>query len=258
MKFLLGEKQNMTQLFREDGTVVPVTKVLAGPCVITQVKTKDKDGVQSVQIGFGSQKLFRVSKPLQGHLKGIGSESTTVRFLRDFKTDQTDLQKGDRITVANFKAGEKVQVVGTSKGKGFQGVVKRHGFHGGKKTHGGKDQERMPGAIGAGGVQRVFKDQRMAGRMGTDRVTVKNLEIIKIDTENNELYLKGAIPGGRHALLLISTNEGKVEVEKMPEIKEQPVTINEQPTANNEQTVESVVEEIVAPEVVETPVDEQK
>ncbi len=235
MKFLLGTKQNMTQVFKDDGTVVPVTRLIAGPCIITQVKVKEKDGVEAVQIGFGSQKVFRVKKPQLGHLKNLGDGTTVVKVLRDFITSQKELKRGDVITVKNFVAGEKVQVVGTSKGKGFQGVVKRHHFHGGKKTHGGKDQERMPGSIGAGGVQRVFKGMRMGGHMGLDRVTVKNLEVIKVDTETNELFLKGAVPGGRGALLLISTSQGEIEVEKMPESKEQPVIINEQPAVNNEQ-----------------------
>jgi large subunit ribosomal protein L3 len=232
MKFILGTKIAMTQVFKEDGTVVPVTRIKAGPCVVTQVKDIAKDGVQSVQIGFGEKKLYKVSKPLQGHLKGIGNDTTTVRYLRDFKTAQEDLKKGDTFTVTNFTTGEKIQVTGTSKGKGFQGVVKRHHFHGNKKTHGGKDQERMPG------LQRVFKGMRMGGHMGSDRVTVKNLEIIEIHPEINELYIKGAVPGARGSFLLISTNEGKIEVEKMPEVKvnEEPMVVAE--VKNEEQVAQ--------------------
>lgn len=248
MKFILGKKLNMTQVFREDGTVLPVTKVLAGPCVVTQVKTLEKDKVQSVQIGFGKQKRFRLSKPISGHLKDIGDETATVRVMRDFATDETnkDLKKGDTFTVTNFVAGEKVQVVGTSKGKGFQGVVKRHGFHGGKKSHGGKDQERMPGSIGAGGVQRVFKGLRMGGHMGIDRVTIKNLEVVEVHPETNELWIKGAVPGGRNGLLLITVNSGKIEVEKMTETPvETPVeTVKEtvQPVETNSATEEQKIE----------------
>lgn len=208
----------MMQVFREDGSVVPVTKVQAGPCVITQIKTKNKDGIEAVQIGFGAQKRFRLNKPALGHLKDInvnGDETMTVRMLRDQRVNEgTDLKRGDVFTVKIFTPGEKVQVIGTSKGKGFQGVVKRHGFHGGPATHGHKDNSRAPGSIGAGGVQRVFKGMRMAGHMGDARVTVKNLEIVSIHPETNEVLIKGALPGARNSVVLISTNEGKIEVEK--------------------------------------------
>ncbi|MBI5222226.1 MAG: 50S ribosomal protein L3 [Candidatus Magasanikbacteria bacterium] len=216
MKFILGKKLNMLQIFREDGTVVPVTKVEAGPCVVTQVKSKAKDGTEAVQIGFGAQKRFRLNKPALGHLKDInvkGDETMTVRVLRDHRVDEkSELKRGDVFTVKIFKPGERVQVVGTSKGKGFQGVVKRHGFHGGPATHGHKDNERAPGSIGAGGVQRVFKGMRMAGHMGDARVTVKNLEIISVNPEANEILIKGALPGARNSIVLISTDEGKIEV----------------------------------------------
>lgn len=211
----------MMQVFREDGSVVPVTKVQAGPCVITQIKTKNKDGIEAVQIGFGAQKRFRLNKPALGHLKDInvnGDETMTVRMLRDQRINEsTDLKRGDIFTVKIFTLGEKVQVIGTSKGKGFQGVVKRHGFHGGPATHGHKDNSRAPGSIGAGGVQRVFKGMRMAGHMGDARVTVKNLEIVGIQPETNEVLIKGALPGARNSIVLISTNEGKIEIEKSVE-----------------------------------------
>ncbi len=211
MKCILGTKVGMTQVFRADGTVVPVTRVQAGPCVVTQVKTKAKDGVDAIQVGFGEQKAFRLSRALQGHLKGL----TTVRYLRDTRTTEAEasLKRGDTYTTKIFTAGEKVQVVGTSKGKGFQGVVRRHGFHGAPKTHGHKHDHRMPGSIGAGGVQRVFKDMRMAGRMGGGQVTVKNLEIVEIHPEQDELWIKGAVPGARGSLLVITTDEGKIEID---------------------------------------------
>lgn len=211
MKCILGTKVGMTQVFRADGTVVPVTRVKAGPCVVTQVKTKAKDGVDAVQVGFGEQKAFRIARSLQGHLKGLA----TVRYLRDVRTGEKDasLKRGDTYTTKIFAAGEKVQVVGTSKGKGFQGVVRRHGFHGAPKTHGHKHDHRMPGSIGAGGVQRVFKDMRMAGRMGGGQVTVKNLEIVEVHAEQDELWIKGAVPGARGSLLVITTNEGAIEVD---------------------------------------------
>ena len=218
MKFILGKKLGMMQVFREDGSVVPVTKVQAGPCVITQIKTKTKDGVEAVQIGFGAQKRFRLNKPALGHLKDINvrnDETMTVRVLRDCRVEEgAELKRGDIFTAKIFKLGEKVQVIGTSKGKGFQGVVKRHGFHGGPATHGHKDNSRAPGSIGAGGVQRVFKGMRMAGHMGDAQITVKNLEVIGVNPDSNEMLIKGALPGARNSIVLISTNEGKIEVEK--------------------------------------------
>lgn len=220
MKFILGTKRGMTQVFRQDGTVVPVTRVLAGPCVVTQVKGAAKDNVNAVQIGYGDQKSFRLSKSEQGHLKGLA----TLRFLRDLKTGDTEhgLKRGDTFTVSIFEQGDKVQVMGTSKGKGFQGVVKRHGFHGSPATHGHKDQLRMPGSIGAGGVQRVFKGVRMGGHMGDAQVTVKNLEVIEVHPETNELLIKGAIPGARGGLLVISTPNGKMEiVQEQPSVPEE-------------------------------------
>lgn len=207
---------SMAQVFKDDGSVVPVTKVEAGPCVITQIKSKAKDGVDAVQIGFGLQKRFRLNKPALGHLKDInvkGDETMTVRILRDQRVEEgSELKRGDIFTVKIFKPGEKVQVVGTSKGKGFQGVVKRHGFHGGPASHGHKDNLRAPGSIGIGGVQRVFKGMRMAGHMGDARVTVKNLEVISVDLDKNEMMIKGALPGARNSIVLISTNEGKIEL----------------------------------------------
>ncbi len=211
MKFIIGKKVGMTQVFKADGTVVPVTRVQAGPCVVTQVK----EG--AAQIGFGVQKAFRLTKAEKGHLKDItvaDNPQLTVRFLKDFRGDVAHLKKGDRFNAGIFAAGEKVQVTGMSKGKGFQGVVKRHGFAGGPASHGHKDNLRMPGSIGAGGVQRVFKNMRMGGHMGNDQVTVKNLEIIEVHPESHELLIKGAIPGARNGLVYISTSEGMVTIEE--------------------------------------------
>jgi large subunit ribosomal protein L3 len=223
MKHILGTKLNMTQIFKEDGIVVPVTRIQAGPCVVTQVKTEKKDGVSAVQIGFGSQKMFRLTKPELGHLKGLSKDKkTTVRFLRDVRVEENhELKRGDVFTVKTFESGDKIQVMGTAKGRGFQGVVKRHGFHGSPASHGHKDQLRMPGSIGATDAARVFKGTRMGGHMGDNQVTVKNLEIIKVDSENNIIFVKGAVPGARNGLVLITAEEGKIipEVEKVEEVK---------------------------------------
>ena len=163
MKFILGTKIGMTQVFANDGTVVPVTRVQAGPCQIVQVKNGGKDNTKAVQIGFGSKPAYRMSKPVAGHLQGLEMSA----WLKDFAVETTgDVKRGDVITVATFAPGDAVSVIGTSKGKGFAGVVKRHHFHGAPASHGHKHDLRAPGSIGAGGVQRVFKGMRMAGRMG--------------------------------------------------------------------------------------------
>ncbi len=236
MKFIIGTKLGMTQVFLADGTVVPVTRIQAGPCVVTQVKTKESDGVQSVQVGFGTQKKFRVPRAQQGHLKDLA----TVRVMRDFRTDdKTKLERDDVFTVKTFVVGDIVDVIGWAKGRGFQGVVKRHGFKGGPATHGHKDNLRMPGSIGAGGVQRVFKNMRMAGHMGTNRVTVQRLEIVEVHPETNELLIKGAIPGARGGMVYVKAATGDLIVEP----KEQIVTESTEPV------VEPVVQEVPVAEV---------
>ncbi|PCI20863.1 50S ribosomal protein L3 [Candidatus Wolfebacteria bacterium] len=200
MKFILGQKQNMTQYFDEDGNAIPVTLISAGPVVVTQVKTIEKDGYSAIQVGYQNQKKERVNKPQLGHFKGKGP----FKFLNEFSiTDKDDLKVGDSVDVSVFEQGDKIRVSGISKGKGFQGVVKRHGFHGGPRSHGQKHSEREPGSIGATGPQRVFKGTRMAGRMGSDRTTVKNLKVVFVDKENNTMLIKGALPGRRGTLLEI-------------------------------------------------------
>ena len=190
-KFILATKQNMTQIFSQDGVVAPATLLKAGPITVTQVKTKDKDGYEAVQVGFGSKN--KVSKPLLGQMKG-----KKYALLNEFLTGKDDSYKvGDVIDASLFEEGDTVVVSATSKGKGFQGVVKRHGFHGGPASHGQKHSAREPGSIGATGPQRVFKGMRMAGRMGGTRVTVKNLRVLAVDKEKGEILISGAIPGRR-------------------------------------------------------------
>ena len=203
MKFIVGQKAEMTQQFAESGAVVPVTRVVAGPCVVTQVKAASKDGYCAIQLGFGQRRT--ISKPVRGHLKGLGS----FRYLREFRVTPADAEKlhvGDTITVGVFTPGDVVKVTGTAKGKGFQGVVKRHGFHGSPATHGHKDQLRMPGSIGSTGPAHVFKGTRMGGQMGGGQSTITNLKIVAVNPSQQELLIKGAIPGPRGGLVLVAGN----------------------------------------------------
>lgn len=195
MKYMMGRKLNMTQVFKGDGTVVPVTRISVSPLTVTQVKTA---GDKTVAVQLGCEVAKKVSKPIAGHLQGL----PLFRVLKEFATNQS-LKRGDIISIETFKEGDHIDAIGTSKGKGFAGVVKRHGFHGGPASHGHKDNLRAPGAIGAGGVQRVFKGVRMAGHMGDARITVKNLEIVSVDTDNNEILVKGAVPGARGGLVIM-------------------------------------------------------
>lgn len=190
MKFIIAKKLEMTQRFQENGTVVPVTLLQAGPCTVTQVKTEEKDGYSAVQIGFGEAK--KVNRPLMGHFKAAGKAFKT---LREFDPGDAEYKVGDMIEASSFASGEFVEVCGTSKGKGFQGVVKRHGFKGSPASHGHKDQLRMPGSIGSTGPARVFKGVRMPGRMGGGSVTTKNLEVIDVDAKRGVIAVKGAVPG---------------------------------------------------------------
>lgn len=192
---------HMTQLFDESGNVVPVTVLAAAPNVVTQIKTAEKDGYVAVQVGMGERRAKTVSKAVVGHTKGLNK---VFRALTEFRVaDGSTYKVGDSMAAGQFAVGEKVKVSGFSKGRGFQGVVKRHGFHGQPASHGHKDQLRASGSIGAGGVQRTFKGLRMAGHMGDQSVTVANLRVIKVDADKNELYLRGAVPGARHALVWI-------------------------------------------------------
>lgn len=200
MKFMLGIKGKMTQVFDEKGSVIPATVVQAGPLTVTQVKTVEKDGYAAAQVGFGSRKTKNISKPLAGHLKDL----PTPAALREYTAEGT-LTRGDTIDASIFAEGDVVAVSAISKGKGFQGVVKRHGFKGGPRSHGQKNKERAPGSIGGAGRAggRVSKGMRMAGRMGGDRITVKNLRVLQVDTATNTLLISGAIPGRPGTLIEI-------------------------------------------------------
>ena len=201
MKFILGTKIKMTQVFDETGQVHPATIIKNEPTVVTQVKTLDKDGYNAVQVGYGKQKESRLSKAVRGHMKASGGMFQRTREFRVSEDVLKTLKPGDPITVDVFAPGDIVCVSGLSKGKGFQGVVKRHGFGGGRRTHGQKHSEREPGSIGATGPQRVFNGTRMAGRMGGNRVTVSGLKILSVDKGDNTIVLSGAVPGRRGTVL---------------------------------------------------------
>jgi len=191
----------MTEYFSEDGVVSPVTIISVGPVTVTRVFNKEKDGYDSVQVGYGSNKKHRISKAKLGQMKDVPYQT-----LKEFKlktSDKSEVKEGDVIDVGAFVVGEKIQVSSVSKGKGFQGVVKRHGFHGGPRTHGQKHSEREPGSIGGGLRTHVPKGMRMAGRMGSDRITQKNLKVVFVDKENNLMLVKGAISGKRGTLVEI-------------------------------------------------------
>jgi large subunit ribosomal protein L3 len=197
---LLGKKVGMTQIFDETGRVVPVTALEVGPCVVTQIKTKERDGYEAVQLGFGHKK--RLNKPEAGHRKGANA---TSRHLREFEADDiAEYSIGQILDCTTFQAGDVVDVTGTSKGKGFQGVIKRHNFAGGPKTHGQSDRHRAPGSIGASATpSRVLKGLKMAGRMGNDRVTMQNLKVVRVLPEQNIILVRGSVPGADNGLLLV-------------------------------------------------------
>lgn len=230
VKGIIGKKIGMTQVFEQDGSAVPVTVIQAGPCWVTQVKVEDTDGYNAVQIGFEEvgagidnenareRKIERrLKKPQRGHLgllepddkhperKTLETPLPALRHLREFRVDDTDdVEAGQKITVEVFKKGDRVDIVGTSKGKGFAGTVKRHGFGRGPKTHGQSDRERAPGSIGATSTPgRVLKGTRMAGRMGGNRVTSQNLEVVVVDPERNLLAVKGSVPGAKGGLVMV-------------------------------------------------------
>ena len=202
MKTLLGTKLGMTQLLADDGRAVPVTLIQAGPVTVTQVKTVETDGYNAVQIAYGEGK--NLSKAVAGHVK---SAKVTPKFLREVRVDEpVEAKVGDSFDVSVFAIGDTVDATGISKGKGFAGTVKRHNFNTSKKTHGGNGDVRKPGSIGSMYPQKVFKGKRMAGRMGAERVTVKNLEVAYVDPETNLIGVKGAVPGPRKGLVILGGN----------------------------------------------------
>ena len=201
MKYILGTKQKMTQSFTEEGEVLPVTILNTGEMVITAIKNEKKDGYKALQFGYGMKNPKNINKAQKGHMKDLGN----FAHLKEIRltSDKGEFKVGDKISPSIFAPGDQIRVSAISKGKGFQGVVKRHGFKGGPRSHGQKHSEREPGSIGGGLRNKVPKNMRMAGRMGGDRITVKNLKVIKFDPSKKELYVGGAVPGRRGTLVEI-------------------------------------------------------
>ncbi|MDF1497799.1 MAG: 50S ribosomal protein L3 [Patescibacteria group bacterium] len=202
MKFILGKKIGMSQVFIEtekDRKAIPVTLVEAGPCVVTKIKTVENDGYKSIQMGFSEKK--NINKPLMGQLKELGK----FRYLKEFRieNDEKEYKQGDKIDISIFEAGDKIRVVGTSKSKGFQGVMKRHNFKCGQASHGQKHSNRKPGSIGSAYPEHVIKGRKMAGRMGGEKVSQLGLEVVNIDKDNNLLLVKGSVPGNIGSLLRV-------------------------------------------------------
>jgi len=203
MKGIIGKKVGMTSIFGADGKQTAVTIIEAGPCVVTQVKTQDSDGYNAVQLGFGDKKEKHATSAEINHF--AKANTSAKKFVKEFRDSSLNKNIGDTVTVDIFAEGDKVEVVGTTKGKGFQGVVKRHGFHGvGEQSHGQHDRQRAPGSIGnSSDASRVFKGMRMAGRMGSDRVKMKGLKVVKIFPEKNYILVSGSVPGHNGSIVLI-------------------------------------------------------
>ena len=211
MKFIIGKKIGMSQIFDKQKNVIPVTIIEAGPCIVVQIKNEKQDGYNAVQIGYGFKK--KINKPEKGHLKKVEkvlkNQNLNFRYLKEIRVNQDFLSKikiGDEIVTKLFQEGERVNVQGVTKGKGFQGVVKRWGFKGKPATHGTKHEERQGGSIGIMGMDRVMRGKKMPGRMGAKTKTIKNLEIVKIDFENNLMAVRGAVPGQINRLLKIESS----------------------------------------------------
>ncbi len=202
LKGLIGKKIGMTQIFDENGIAIPVTVIEAGPCYVTQVRLPEKDGYSAVQLGFSEAKPKRLTGGQLGHLKR--NNLPPLKFLREFRVKNPEVQEGDQVTVAVFAVGERVDVVGTSKGKGFQGGVKRYHFKGGPRTHGASDRERAPGSRGSGTTPgRVYRGSRGAGHMGDDRVTAQSLKVVLVDSDRNLIGVHGSVPGARGGLVMV-------------------------------------------------------
>lgn len=204
MKGIIGKKVGMTQIFDESGNVIPVTVIEAGPCFVTQVRTAERDGYAAVQLGFGETKPKRLTQGQLGHLRR--NNLPALRHLREFRvpSDGLDVSEGSQIKADVFTKGERVDVIGTSKGRGFAGTIKRHKFNRQPKTHGQSDRERAPGSIGAGSTPgRTIKGLRMSGRMGNDRVTTENLEVVVVDADRNLIAVRGSVPGAKGGIVLI-------------------------------------------------------
>ena len=204
MRGLIGKKIGMTQVFNKEGLSVPVTVIEAGPCVVIQVKTKENDGYEAVQVGYGTRKDKHSNKALDGHFKK--ADTDPKRFLAEFiPVPDYDYKTGQKFSVSLFKEGEYVDVSGITKGRGFSGVMKRHGFGGGPKTHGQREHPRSAGSIGqASDPSRVFKGMKMAGQYGNKSMTVRNLEVVSVNKEKNYLLLKGAVPGAKNGIIYIT------------------------------------------------------
>ena len=204
-KGLIGKKIGMTQIFNEEGKVIPVTVIEAGPCVVSQVKTEETDGYNSIQLGFGAIKESKVNKPERGHF--TKANIAPARYLREFRVDSIeDVKVGDELKADIFMAGDKIDIQGTSKGKGFQGVIKRHGQHRGPMGHGSM-YHRRPGSMGSTSTPgRVFKGKKLPGHMGAETVTIQNLEVIKVDLDKNIILVKGSVPGAKGSIVKIKSS----------------------------------------------------
>ena len=204
-KGLIGKKIGMTQIFNEEGKVIPVTVIEAGPCVVSQVKTEETDGYNSIQLGFGAIKESKVNKPEKGHF--TKANIAPARYLREFRVDSIeDVKVGDELKADIFMAGDKIDIQGTSKGKGFQGVIKRHGQHRGPMGHGSM-YHRRPGSMGSTSTPgRVFKGKKLPGHMGAETVIIQNLEVIKVDLDKNIILVKGSVPGAKGSILKIKSS----------------------------------------------------
>ena len=204
-KGLIGKKIGMTQIFNEEGKVIPVTVIEAGPCVVSQVKTEETDGYNSIQLGFGAIKESKVNKPERGHF--TKANIAPARYLREFRVDSIeDVKVGDELKADIFMAGDKIDIQGTSKGKGFQGVIKRHGQHRGPMGHGSM-YHRRPGSMGSTSTPgRVFKGKKLPGHMGAETVTIQNLEVIKVDLDKNIILVKGSVPGAKGSILKLKSS----------------------------------------------------